>query len=234
VRAAIAGEGGFSVAEIVIAAAVAIVALLAVAAMLSKGLFNSMGHQRQAAGLTIAQREIEDVRDIVARYGFDALAMASSPGTPPGGTLPANPDDPDAFVTNYGTPSVAFKVMESFHDTTRGVAGGTPADGEPLIIGGTAGYPVAGRVDPVSTATSGGVTATVHRYVTMRTETCLTAGACDGDSRRVVVAVVQQAAGTTELQTRKPVYLTTVIDNPVPKDAAQQPGSGLRIGVNIG
>jgi hypothetical protein len=227
-------ESGFAIAEVMIAAAIAIVVLLAVAMMLSKGIFNSMGHQRQAAGLAIAQREIEDVREVVARYGFEALAMASSPGTPPAGTLPANPDDPDWFVTGYGTPGVAFKVMESFHDTTRGVAAGTPVGGEPLIVGGTASHPVAGRVDPVTTTTSGGLTATVHRYVTMRTEACVTGNDCDGDSRRVVVAVVPHVTDSTELQARKPVYLSTVIDNPVPKDAAQQPGSGLRVGVNIG
>ena len=105
---------------------ISIVALLAVAAMLSKGLFNSSAHQRQAAALAIAQREIEDVRKIVARYGFDALAMTAQPSAPPAGTLPVNPDNPDWFVTGHGTASAAFKVMESFHDTTRGVAAGTP------------------------------------------------------------------------------------------------------------
>jgi hypothetical protein len=235
-RRDICEEDGFSMIEVVAAAAIAVVTVLAISSTLVKGMFNSAGHQRQAAAFVIAQREVENVRAIVARYGFDALAMSSQPGSPTSVTLPVNPDNPNDFITGSGTSSAAFRIMESFHDTTRGVATGTPANGERLCVGGTLPCLTAGQVAPLSTnQTSGAVSATVYRYVTRRTEpVCATAGACDGDSRRVIIAVVPTTSGTGELQAKKPVYATVTISNPVPSDEPATPGAGLRIGVNIG
>jgi type II secretory pathway pseudopilin PulG len=233
-RAESRSEDGFTLIEVVMAAALAIITVLAIGGTLSKSVFNSLGHQRQAATLAIAQREVEQIRQTVATYGFDALAMSAQPGSPSAGALATNPGNPDDFVTGSGS-TRTFKIMENFHDTSGGVAIGTPSAGEQLIVGGTSSYPTAGRVTPVSTnVTSGSVTATVHRYVTQRIEACATAGSCDGDSRRVVIAVVPTDNATTELQTRKPFYFTAVINNPVPLDAQSQSGAGLRIGVNIG
>jgi len=230
------GEDGFTLIEVVMAASLAIITVLAIGGTLSKSVFNSIGHQRQAATLSIAQREVEQMRQTVATYGFDALAMSGQPGAPTAGALASNPSNPDDFVTGHGTPSVAYKIMENFHSTGGGVATGTPASGEPLIVGGTVTYPTTGRVTPVTTnVTSGRVAATVYRYVTRRTEACATAGGCDGDSRRVVIAVVPtDSSADSELQTKKPFYFTAVINNPVPQDAQAQSGAGLRIGVNIG
>jgi hypothetical protein len=229
-RPDVRSQDGFTLIEVVIAAALSIVIVLAIGSTLGKGALNSLGHQRQAAMLTIAQREIENVNQVVAQYGFDALAMSASPGTPTPGALAQNPSDPDDLLNGS-----AYRIMENFHDTTVGVAANTPSAGEPLIVGGTGTYPVAGRLAPTTTGvTSGSVTATVYRYVTRRTEACTTASACDGDSRRVVIAVLPTNNPTSELQTSKPFWMTTVVNNPVPQDEPGSPAAGLRIGVNIG
>jgi hypothetical protein len=220
--------------EVMVAMVIGITLVLGISTTIDHGVLNSLGHQRQASALSIAQREVEKVRQTVAQYGFDAVALSALPGAPTAGPLATNPANPDDFQTGYGTAAVAYKIMESYHNSALGVASGTPAAGEPLVVGGTATYPTTGRVDPKTTGvTSGNVTATVYRYVTRRVEACLTAGACDGDSRRVTIVVVPTNDPTTKLQTKGPVYFSTVVNNPVPKDAASQPGTGLRIGVNI-
>jgi type II secretory pathway pseudopilin PulG len=226
-------EDGFTLVEVVIAATLSIIAVLAIGGTLSKSVFNSLGHQRQAATLAIAQREVEQIRQIVATYGFDGLALSAQPGSPTAGALASNPDNPDDFVSASGT---TYKIMENFHTTGGGVATGTPAAGEPLIVHTAAAYPATpGRVAPLSTGVSSGtVTANVYRYVTQRTEACATANACNGDSRRVVIAVVPTGSVTSELQTKKPFYFMTVINNPVPLDSVATPSTGLRIGVTIG
>ncbi|MEY2516879.1 MAG: hypothetical protein QOJ89_4237 [bacterium] len=228
-------QDGFTLIEVVIAAFLSIIVVLAIGSTLGKGALNSLGHQRQAATLTIAQREIERIHQIVAQWGFDAVALSGQPGAPTAGTPQTNPSNPNDHITNHGLSNAAYRIYENFHNTTLGVASGTPAAGEGLVIGGTATYPTTGRVDPLTTGvTSGTVTATVYRYVTSRVEACTTANACDGDSRRVVIAVVPTNNPTTELQTSKPFYLTTVINNPVPQDEPGTTAAGLRIGVNIG
>ena len=234
VRRQLAGERGMTLVEVMVAMAIGITLVLGISTTLDHGVLNSLGHQRQASSLSIAQREVEKIRQTVAQYGFDALALSSLPGAPTAGPLATNPSNPDDFQTGYGTSAVAYRIMESYHNTALGVTSGTPASGEPLVVGGTATYPTAGRVAPKTTGvTSGNVTATVYRYVTRRTEACLTAGACDGDSRRVTIAVVPTNDPGTKLQSKGPVYFSAVINNAIPQDAASQPGSGLRIGVNL-
>jgi type II secretory pathway pseudopilin PulG len=223
------GEDGFTLVEVIIAAAISIVFVLAIAGTVDKGILNSLGHQRQSSTLAIAQGEVEKIRQTVARYGFDTLAMSAQPGAP-GATLPSSPSNPDDLLTGYGTGSVAYRIMENFHDTIGGVAAGTPTLGEPLIVSASLG-----RVVPSTTGVSSGtVTAKVYRYVTRRTEACTTAGACDGDSRRVVIAVVPTNNPSSALQTNKPFFFSTVIDNPIPQNVSGNVSGGLRIGVNIG
>jgi prepilin-type N-terminal cleavage/methylation domain-containing protein len=227
-RTHIGSEAGFTLIEVLVAMAIAVTITLAIATTIDKGIFTSHAHQRQAETLSIAQREVERIRQTVAQYGFAALALSSDPGTP-AATLPMTPTNPDDFITGTGS-SRAFRIMESFHNTTLGVATGTPSAGEPLLVDATNG-----RVAPTTAnVTSGGVTATVYRYVTRRSDTCSTANACDGDSRRVTIVVVPTNNTAHRLQTTTPFYFQTVVNNPVPQDEPGQPAAGLRIGVNIG
>lgn len=223
------GQDGFLLIDVMVGAAISLVVLLAVSATLGNGLFYSQGHQRQATMLAIAQREIENAHELVAQYGFDALALSGQPGAPAPGPLAQSPDDPNDLITGYGTSGASYLVEKDFHDTTQG-----PQATEPLIIGSTSAYPTVGMVAPMTTnVTSGSMTATVYRYVSQHTKGCLTAGACTGDSRRVIIAVVPTITSNTQLQSRKPVYLMTVIENPAPQDEPGTAGSGLRIGANI-
>ncbi len=227
-HANLGGEDGFTLVEVIIAAAISIVFVLAIAGTVDKGILNSLGHQRQSSTLAIAQGEVEKIRQTVARYGFDTLAMSAQPGAP-GATLPASPSNPDDLLTGT-SPNYALRIMENFHDTAAGVATGTPTLGEPLIVSASLGRVVAST----AAVSSGTVTAKVYRYVTKRTEACTTAGACDGDSRRVVIAVVPTNNPSSALQTNKPFFFSAVIDNPVPQNVAGNAAGGLRIGVNIG
>jgi prepilin-type N-terminal cleavage/methylation domain-containing protein len=227
-------QDGFTLIEVIVAAAIGLVIVLAISTTVDKGVLNSLGHQRQASTLSIAQREVEQIRQTVAQYGFDALSLSALPSAPSNGVLSTSPTDPDDFLTGYGTAAVAFRIMESYHNTALGVATGTPTLGEPLVVGGTATYPTTGRVAPTSTGVvSGAVTAKVYRFVTKHTEACTTALQCEGDSRRVTIVVVPTNTPATTLQTVSPFYFSAVITNPVPQDALTQPAAGLRIGLNI-
>lgn len=221
-------EDGFTLLDVIFAAMVSIVIVLAVSATLGHSVFYSQGHQRQAAVLTIAQREIESVHQVVAQYGFTAVAMSGQPGSPTPGLLASNPDNPDDFVTGSGA-SKSYMVETDFHDTSQG----TQAT-EPLVVNTTLG-----RIAPISSnVTSGAFSATVHRYVTVRSAGCTAAGTTANDCLRVIIAVVPNVTSTvaegTNHQSAKPVYVMTQIDSPVPTDEPGQTGAGLRVGVNIG
>jgi hypothetical protein len=234
VTARLRSEDGMGLVEVCIGMVLAIGIAMAIHSTLSKGLLNSAGHQRQVSATAIAENEIESIRRTIAQYGFDALALSAGPAAPTSVTRPNNPTDPNDWITGHGTAAMRFVIPNSFHDWSRGAVAAAPT-GEPMLVNGATG-----RVSPAATLTTANGTARVYRYVTQRTETgCITAGTCDGDSRRVVVAVVLDApgkgagsAGARELQPAKPIYFQTTINAPVPKN---QPGGGdgLTIGVSL-
>jgi hypothetical protein len=237
VTAPLREEDGMGLIEVVFGATLAITVLLFVSVLFVKGLRNSVGHERQAAGVAIAQREIEAARQVVARNSFDALALTSAPADAPAGPpAQAVPANPNAFLVSSGG-ALRFLVYNTYKNTGRGLVAGTPAAGEPLILGSSASYPAAGQVAPKSTVSAGGVSATVYRYVTETDEACINPPACDGDSRRVTVAVVVDPpnglATNEELQLKAPVWASTVVNNPVPSNQPGGQGQGLTIGVSL-
>jgi prepilin-type N-terminal cleavage/methylation domain-containing protein len=238
-------EEGFTMIEVMISMLVASFVTAMALVLINTDTQGSLASQRQAQLLSVAQQQIEQIRQMVKQSGFSSLAIsgsnASSSYTPPPDPVfphtsitdpKRDPVSPDDFIQGYTTSSASLLIMETYHDETSGTIAGTPTTGEQLLFDAANG-----KVQPMSTNVSvgGSATATVWRFVTQRTETCNTAlsGSCTGDSRRVVVAVrLDNATSSQNIGPNTPIYMTTVVDNPVPSNAPSQ-GNGLRIGVSI-
>ena len=108
-----------------------------------------------------------------------------------------------------------------------------PANGEPLEVD-----TMNGKVTPkVTSVAAGGATATIWTFVTKATIGCNSVlGACAADdARRVIVAAKLSSIGNGRRNTgpNNPIYLSTVIANPVPSNQSNS-STGIRIGLNIG
>jgi type II secretory pathway pseudopilin PulG len=251
------GTDGFTLVEVLVSMMMVVIVFSALAVLFATANDSSLASQRQESRLLIVQQQIEKVRTVVLQYGFAALALSTNPSAPSDSPLPANPTDPNDFITGSGTTSEAFLVESNYNGTSAGVIAGTPATGEPLMapVTGVSG----GQISPVqctdvSTGTtypdpltggtypacsgvvpSGDPYAMVSTYVTQAsTAGCntLLTGSCAGDVRRVIVAVVfhNTAYGGTRknLGPNTPTYSTTVFSNPVASNQTAQ-ASGLRI-----
>jgi type II secretory pathway pseudopilin PulG len=197
------------------------------------GNHSSLASQRQINLLEVAQAQIEQVRQTVKQYGFSTLALNAYPADPTHSPLPSSPSDPNDFLVNNGTSSASYLIEQNYNSTSHGQISIAPANGEPLEVDTTNG-----RIAPKTTSVAAGSdTATVWTYVTKATVGCVSSlGACAADdARRVIVAARLKTIGNgrQDLGPNKPVYLTTIISNPVPSN---QPNNaiGLRLGLNIG
>lgn len=188
---------------------------------------SSLANTRQVNVLSLAQQQIENIRQKVKRFGFGTLGLTGS-------VTKAGPDTDASNPTDFVTSSLAsFEVQDNYN------VPGTILATEPLVTGGT----IAEITPNVS---FGNATATVYTFITQVTDVCnsalATAGSlCSGtvtaasnsDSRRVVVAV--QLDATNQLNSnhqQAPQYLTTILTNPVPSDQVNSV-NGLRIGLNV-
>jgi hypothetical protein len=205
---------------------------------------SSFSSQREINQLTVLQQQIEKVRQAVKQYGFSAIALNASPQGPTDPPIPADPTNPNDFVSASGC-GASFEVESNYNATAEAFPTSSKlADNpEPLLVNGCAvnGSTISGgQLSPVqySDLTTGATSAsppasdpyaTVYTYVTQTQAVgCNTAlGACGSDARRVVFAVVLQHAAT-DIGANYPTYSTTVFVNPI---AANQPtqASGLRI-----
>jgi prepilin-type N-terminal cleavage/methylation domain-containing protein len=221
-------EYGFTLIEVMVAMVISVTVAGATLALVSTGTKSSLAGQRQTQLLSVAQQQIEQIRQTARQYGFDSLALnGSSTSYPaPDATTPVTPANASDFITGYGTSGAALQVKANYHDPTSGTL-----VSETIVFDSTSG-----RVQPYSTGVpaGGGATATVWRFVTQRAEACNAGlGACTGDSRRIVVAVnMDNPTGDQNIGPNTPIYMTTVIDRPLPSNSTSQ-GNGLRIGVQI-
>lgn len=226
-------QAGYTVIEVVVAMMLSLLAVGAIAALLVHANDSSLGSQREVSMLSVAQQQIERVRQKVSQYGFSALALNAYPAAATDATLPANPLDPNDFITNNNTSSAALLIEQNYNHPSGGQISSAPANGEPLIIDAANG-----RVSPKQTLVAAGTgTATVYTYVTQATvgiNASLTCSpSCANDARRVTVAVkLDQPSGRTDVGPNAPTYASTLLSSPVPSN---QPNSadGLRIGLNI-
>ena len=222
-------DDGFTLIEIIVAMLISLIAAAAVLAMIMTGDHSSLAGQRQTEMLSVAQQQIEQIRQTFHQNGFDAIAVNGSSSSylpAPDASIPADPINPDDFIQGYGTAGASFQIKANYHDT----ASATLAT-EPLLFDTTKG-----KVSPYSTAVpaGGNATATVWRFITQRAENCNTAlGSCLNDSRRIVVVVrIDNPSANPSAAPSTPIYLSTVIDRPQPSNSPSL-GNGLRIGVQI-
>lgn len=235
-------QDGFTLIELVIAMAVALVGLGAITIGLVGASNSVSAGNHQAQLVSIVQSQLEAVRQDEAVYGFADMFLNAPPGSRDA-SVPTNPTNPNDYVNPTPSPST-FWIEENYNNNTgspsANVAAGTPSIGEPLITGtGTASLPGVQQVNRTVPAGGGG-TATVYTFITQVYEACNAALAGTGggnctaaaqDERRVIVAAVYNNA--TEQTPTAPQWATTIIDNPVPSNQVNV-GNGLHLGLNVG
>jgi hypothetical protein len=220
----LAAEDGVSLIEVMVAALLVVLVVGASLMAIDVSSGSSLDSQRGTQSSAVAQRELELVRQVP----FDELGLVALPtpaagtGVAPGGVSPDNPADPDVYVR----PGATFRVVESHSDRTSPPLPRTPVEGEPLVGGGT----VVAR----ETVQSGAATFDVRRYVTERAAFCMTPGACDGDSKRitVAVAVVDPLRPLNSVNPQRPVWFSTVINRAVPS-AQVADGAPLSLDLDV-
>ena len=235
-------QEGFTVVEAVVAAFCLALILAGLAALFAAGSHNSLASQRQAALVSVADQQIERIRQAVKTSGFSALAMTAMPASATNSTLPYSPTthtDPNDLVVSSsgcGSSAAGYTIELNYDDTSEGTVASAPpgstcpAGTEPLIVSGT------GIVTPSRTVSSGSGTATVNTYVTetyVGCNTSLGSGSCAQDARRVIVAVRLNGPTRRTVGPNSPLYVSTIFTNPIPTN---QPNSavGITLGLGIG
>ena len=210
IRPRLAAEHGFGILEAVMAAAVFLAFAGAAFAMLVDSQKRGANAERHEAAISLAQREIERLR----QYGYAELGLTATPASAPAGAS-ANADNPAEFVSGN-----ALRVKSNFRDRNSAPPPGVAAAGEPFVA------PLAAGIAPAPLRmTSSGYQFDVHRYVTWVDLTCVVGstdqcnrdanndGAEDPDAKRITVAV--RPIAEQQLQAgSKPVWVTTVLTDP--------------------
>jgi hypothetical protein len=231
--------------EVIMALFVALAVIGALALVFASNDNSSLASQLQISRLSVLQQQIEKARSVVNEYGFGALALNADPSAPTDSTLPNDPTDPNDFITGHGTSGEAFLVESNYNNTAEGVLTDTPNTGEPLLdpATGTTG----GEVSPVqcvdlttpssssscsALASGSDPYATVYTYITQAaTVGCAAPPSCNGDARRVIVAVLlhnPSSPSRRDIGPNTPTYSTVVLTNPLPSDYPSS-ASGLRV-----
>jgi type II secretory pathway pseudopilin PulG len=173
-------EQGFTIIEVLVAAVILIAVIAATSALFIQGSDASLASQRQSQAISVADEQIEMIREEVKTKGFDALAMSALPSTGSGSSLNAiglgnTYTDPNHFVTpsqtGCGSSSAGYAIEANWDDSSEGpatevtpfasCADTTSTVDEPLeVLSG-------GFVAPQQTSIAvGSDTATVDTYVT--------------------------------------------------------------------
>jgi type II secretory pathway pseudopilin PulG len=225
-------DDGFTMIEVLVAMALALLVIGALAALFANNQNSSLATQRQSELVTVAQQQIEQLRQSVKADGFSALAMTTAPSASPSVT------NPDYYVTDSAK---SYFIASNWNDATgttgsTGVAaniasysGGISAGSEPLCTSS------AGVVSPnAQTVTEGSNTVQVWTIVTQTNVgvTPTTGTPCTDDARRVIVAVRFVNSSTAQnTGPNTPLYVSTIFTNPVP--TSQAGGAlGLSLGVD--
>jgi type II secretory pathway pseudopilin PulG len=228
------GQEGMTLIELVVGISITILVMGALAMLFVHTNDSSFSSQRAVSRVAVVEGQIERIRQAVKQYGFSALALTAAPAT--GGSVVADPTDPDAFVSGSSC-SQTFTVYSNYNETDESpgstIVGDNP---EPLVVNGCTlgGSTVSGGqivplqyVDVTTGAVASTLTglpagdpyATVNTFVTQTTTAgCNTSlGSCTGDVRRVIVAVTMDHPPIEGSQF--PTYATTLFANPTPSNS---------------
>lgn len=243
-----AGEHGFTLIEVLVGVILLALVVAAAGALFISGSDSSLGAQRESQLLSVADQQMENVRQTVKKNGFAALGLSSLPAAASSATVKfssATPLDPNSFVISCGSTS-AYKIEANYDNSGEGLVSTLPVESpcttagvEPLVTGGT--------LSPTPpSVTVGSMTVTVYEYVTQTSVGCnssLGSGGCTNDARRVVVVAVDSQAqarcssaatlNRCSLGATAPVYLSTIFTNPTPSNAPNS-SIGLTLGVQLG
>jgi type II secretory pathway pseudopilin PulG len=181
-------EGGFTLIEVIIAAAVAVVVIGASALLFVAGSNGSLSSQRQSELIAVADQQIENIRQLVKTKGFDALAMSGQPAGLPSSISnvaysSTSPVDPNSFVATAtgcgGSGGKELLIEANYDNTSEGVPVNPQSSTAPGVLPWSnctssstqVGEPLeilsGGFVTPQQNAvTVGSDTATVDTYVT--------------------------------------------------------------------
>lgn len=174
-------DRGFTVVEVLVAALMMALIVGAAATLFAHGSDASVATQRQSQLISVADQQIEKVRQEVKTEGFNALAMSGQPvalnGLLPNSSYSSTLDvDPNSFVqsvTGCGSSNQEYMIQSNYDNTTEGISNllellpwatctnSATQVGEPLEI--LTGY---GFVAPQQTVSVGSDTAVVDTYVT--------------------------------------------------------------------
>jgi hypothetical protein len=205
---AFADERGFGIIEVVVAAAVVLLVTAATFAMLVEAETSAGGAHRHEAAISLAQREVERLR----QFGYAELGMTGFPVSAAAGPG-RNPSNPAEYVSGAN-----LLVRSNFRDRTSAPPPGVAAVGEPFVTP-AAGGPAVGGFNPApQRLSSGGYHYDVHRFVTWVNLTCFVGGVdkCSGprDGKRIVVAVRPAAEQNGRRRTTKPLWISSVLTDP--------------------
>jgi hypothetical protein len=205
---ALADERGFGILEVVISAAVLLLVTGAAFAMLIDAEKRTAGAQRHEAAISLAQREVERLR----QFGYAELGMTGNPTAAADGP-DRNPSNPAEYVSGSN-----FEVRSDFRDRTSAPPPGVATGVEPFVTP-AAGGPATGGFDPAPQRLSaGGYLYDVHRFVTWVDLECMVGGIdkCNSarDGKRIVVAVRPAPEQNGRQGATKPLWVSTVLTDP--------------------
>lgn len=184
------GEEGFTLIEVMVAVLMLVLIVSAATVLLVHGNNNSVASERNAQLISVADQQIETIRQQVKTKGFNALAMTSAPVTTgSSGTLAFNsntPTNPNYFVssgTGCGANNQGYAIEANYDDISEGAASGvvpwtgcTNTTTAPTMVAEPLEILSGGFVTPAQTnVTVGSDTATVYTFVTDTYVGCTTA-----------------------------------------------------------
>lgn len=206
--AAARDERGFTMIEVLFAALVISVGLIAVFGALDSSDRLTRTARYQNIALSQGEGQMELLRSTrYADLGLTSLPTSAAAGNPANDPTPTNPSNP-----NYWVRGSDLKIVQNFSSMTSPTLPTTNllANGEEALISSASG------VAPTKTFNVGNVTGTVYTYVTWVDENCslvlLNLCPTTQDAKRLTVAV--KVDSTPGSGPQKPIWFSSVVANP--------------------